>query len=105
MTANPAAGQAGERPSQMGLAALARMVFERQDLAPLWARLIEQATGDLSDASAMLDLATLAILTGDRNGGLGLQEQALQRQQLFRRASPKAEAPSQIGRASCRERV
>ena len=75
------------QPSQMGLAALARMVFEGRDLQPLWASLIEQATGSLTDASAMLDLATLAILTGDMTGGLGLQQQALQRQQLYRRAA------------------
>jgi hypothetical protein len=75
------------QPSQMGLAALARMVFEGRDLQPLWASLIEQATSNLTDASAMLDLATLAILTGDMAGGLGLQQQALQRQQLYRRAA------------------
>ena len=78
-------------PSLMGLAALARMVFEGRDIAPVWARLIQQATSDRDDASAMLDLATLAILTGDMQGGLNLQAQALQRQQLYRRAaaSPK----------------
>jgi len=75
------------QPAQMGMAALARMVFEGRDLQPLWASLIEQATGNLTDASAMLDLATLAILTGDMTGGLGLQQQALQRQQLYRRAA------------------
>jgi hypothetical protein len=74
-------------PAQIGLAALARMVFEGRDLQPVWASLIEQATSNLTDASAMLDLATLAILTGDRDGGLGLQQQALQRQQLYRRAA------------------
>jgi hypothetical protein len=77
-------------PSQIGLAALARMVFEGRDLKPVWAGLVEQATHDLTDASAMLDLATLAILTGDRDGGLDLQRQALRRQQLYRRAAPGA---------------
>jgi hypothetical protein len=72
-------------PSSLGLATLARMVFAGRDLAPLWSRLIEQATSDLTDASAMMDLATLALLTGDRAGGLGLQEQALIRQRLYRR--------------------
>jgi len=74
--------------AQMGLAALARRVFEGRDLAPLSARLIHQATSDLTDASAMLDLSTLAILTGDRAAGLNLQQQALRRQQLYRRPAP-----------------
>jgi len=74
--------------AQIGLAALSRMVFEGRDLQPVWAGLIEQATSNLTDASAMLDLATLAILTGDMAGGLGLQQQALQRQQLYRRPAP-----------------
>ena len=81
-----------EPPSQMGLAALARTVFEGRDLAPVWAGLIQKATTDLTDASSMLDLATLAILTGDMAGGLGLQAQALQRQQLYRRAAASPNA-------------
>ena len=73
-------------PSTIGLAALSRMVFQQADLAPVWSDLIDKATSDLADASAMLDLSTLAILTGDMSGGLGLQAQALQRQRVYRRA-------------------
>lgn len=80
-------------PSQIGLAALARQVFEGADLAPVWSGLIDQATRDRTDASAMLDLATLAILTGDRENGLGLQAQALERQRLYRRAAAKPGGP------------
>jgi len=75
-------------PSTIGLAALSRMVFQQQDLAPVWSDLIDKATRDLTDASAMLDLSTLAILTGDMAGGLSLQAQALQRQRIYRRAAP-----------------
>ena len=75
-------------PSTIGLAALSRMVFQQTDLAPVWAGLINMATKDLTDASAILDLSTLAILTGDMAGGLDLQAQALQRQRLYRRAAP-----------------
>ena len=78
------------RPSTIGLAALSRMVFQQLDLAAIWNGLIDKATHDLTDASAMLDLATLAILTGDMAGGLGLQAQALQRQRIYRRAAPGA---------------
>ena len=75
-----------DTPSTIGLAALSRMVFRQADLAPVWSGLIDQATKDLTDASAILDLATLAILTGDIAGGLDLQAQALQRQRVYRRA-------------------
>jgi len=73
-------------PSTLGLAALSRMVFQQADLAPVWGGLIDKATKDLCDASAVLDLSTLAILTGDMAGGLDLQAQALQRQRIYRRA-------------------
>jgi hypothetical protein len=73
-------------PSTLGLAALSRMVFQQADLAPIWGGLIDKATKDLTDASAVLDLSTLAILTGDMAGGLDLQAQALQRQRIYRRA-------------------
>ena len=76
-----------DSPSTIGLAALSRMVFQQVELAPVWSGLIDKATRDLTDASAVLDLATLAILTGDMAGGLGLQAQALQRQRLYRRAA------------------
>ncbi len=79
--------------STIGLATLARMVFQQQDLAPVWRTLIDKATSDRADASAMLDLATLAILTGDMAGGLDLQAQALRRQRLYRRAPAQAGGP------------
>jgi hypothetical protein len=68
------------------MAALSRMVFQQANLAPVWGGLIDKATKDLTDASAVLDLSTLAILTGDMAGGLDLQAQALQRQRVYRRA-------------------
>ena len=77
----------------IGLAALSRMVFQQQDLAPVWSALIEKATNDRADASAMLDLSTLAILTGDMTGGLNLQAQALQRQRIYRRTPTQPGGP------------
>ena len=84
MTTNPPT----PKRSTIGLAALSRMVFQQADLAPVWSGLIETATKDPADASAILDLSTLAILTGDMAGGLDLQAQALQRQRVYRRAPP-----------------
>ncbi|MBV9512369.1 MAG: hypothetical protein JO303_19025 [Caulobacteraceae bacterium] len=80
---------ADARPAQIGLARLARLVFEGADLKPLWSRLMDRATQDATDASAAMDLATLAILAGDRDGGLNLQAQTLERQRLFRRAAAR----------------
>ena len=80
-------------PSTIGLAALSRMVFQGQELAPVWGDLIDRATNDRADASATLDLSTLAILTGDMAGGLDLQCQALQRQRIYRRAAGRPGGP------------
>jgi hypothetical protein len=74
----------------LGVAALARMVFEGVDVQPLWARLVEKATADPSDAASMMDLSTMLILSGDRENGLNVQAQALARGQLYRRPAPMA---------------
>ncbi len=74
----------GLAPS-IGLAALARMFFEQADVQPLWGRLVERATADPADAAALMDLATMLLLSGDRDGGLGVQAQALERGRLYRR--------------------
>ena len=82
-----------EPPAILGLAKLARMVFERVDLQPQWNTLMARATDGPGDAAAMLDLATMLLLTGDREQGLGLQAQALALQSCYRRAAEQA-APS-----------
>jgi hypothetical protein len=69
----------------IGLAALARMIFEGADVQPLWGQLVERATSDPGDAAALMDAATLLLLTGDRDNGLGLQAKALDRGRLYRR--------------------
>lgn len=74
----------------IGLAALARLVFEGADLAPLGERLIARATAAPPDAGALMDLATLRILTGDREGGLAIQAGTLATDRLFRRPAPGA---------------
>jgi len=75
----------------LGLAALARMFFEQADVQPLWGQLVERATVDPTDAAALMDLATMLLLSGDRDGGLGVQAQALERGRLYRR--PGGEGP------------
>jgi hypothetical protein len=71
----------------LGLSALARMVFEGADIQPLFAQLIERA-GE-GDAGALMDIATMLLLTGDRDG-LRIQAEALQHQRLYSRPAPQA---------------
>ncbi len=84
MNAEPIANPA-EAPAILGLARLARMVFERVDLQPRWDRLAERAANDPTDAAALLDLSTMLLLTGQSEQGLGLQAQALALQSSYRR--------------------
>ena len=74
----------------IGLAALARMFFEQADVQARWGQLVERATADPNDAAAVMDLATMLILSGDREGGLGLQAQALEKSRLYRRPAAGA---------------
>ncbi|MDR3512836.1 MAG: hypothetical protein P4L73_14465 [Caulobacteraceae bacterium] len=74
-----------EPPAIIGLAKLARMVFERVDLQPQWNALVERANADPNDAAALLDLATMLLLTGNSEGGLDLQAKALALQSGYRR--------------------
>jgi hypothetical protein len=76
---------AGEPQTILGLARLARMVFEQVDLQPQWNALVERATQDPTDAAALLDLSTMLLLTGQSEQGLGLQAQALALQSCYRR--------------------
>jgi hypothetical protein len=75
----------------IGLAALARMVFEGADIQPLFAQLVERA-GE-GDVAALMDIATMMLLTGDREGGLRIQAEALQHQRLYRRPPSDGAGP------------
>lgn len=74
-----------EPPAVIGLARLARMVFEQVDLQPQWNALAARVEADPSDAAALLDLATMLLLTGAGEDGLRLQAQALALQSCYRR--------------------
>ena len=75
----------------IGLAALGRMVFEGVDVVPVWDRLMARTRTAPEDAGAIMDLATLLLLTGQGEAGLRVQVQALELQKLFRR--PAADGP------------
>ncbi len=73
----------------LGTARLARMAFEGEPLEPLFERLKVRAQADPEDAGARMDLATLLLLSGQREAGLALQAEALSRQRAYvRRAKP-----------------
>jgi glutathione synthase/RimK-type ligase-like ATP-grasp enzyme len=66
-----------------GLAPLMRKAFSGVDLKPLGAQLIERSSANPNDAHALMDLATVLLLTGNREIALGAQMEALQLQQIY----------------------
>jgi hypothetical protein len=73
-----------EPPCPIGLARLAKMAFDGEDLSPLWNALVERFNRDAADAAALLDLSEIAHLQGRPADRAALQELALQRQRVFR---------------------
>jgi hypothetical protein len=70
--------------TSLGLAFLGRLVFEGNQLGPVWNDLIARLTANPEDAGAMLDLSTLLQMRGDREGGLKLQASALALARAYR---------------------
>lgn len=71
-------------PTPVGLARLAKMAFEGQDLAPVWDALMARALAQPPDPAALMDLSTIAQLKGRRDDRLTLQARALSMQRLYR---------------------
>jgi hypothetical protein len=68
----------------LGVAKLARMAFEGVDLWPLWRELVDKYVFDPADAAALMDLAVVEQLFGNRDVGLARQAEALAQQRLYR---------------------
>lgn len=98
--ANPAPHQeevmtsetAKEPEALMGLAALMRRAFSREDLAPLGSRLIARAQANPQDAEALMDLSTVLHINGNRDLALSVQAQALEMQTLYHLSPPQGQA-------------
>jgi hypothetical protein len=76
----------------IGTAKLARMVFEGVPVQPLFERLKARVEAAPNDAGALVDLATLLLLSGQQDAGLNLQAQALAMQRAYiRRARTPAD--------------
>lgn len=69
----------------VGLAVFAQMIFDQQDLNPIWNALVESASRGRPDPGALLDMSMLLQLTGQPEPGLDLQMQALAFTPIFKR--------------------
>jgi hypothetical protein len=78
--------------SLIGIAALAKMAFDRIDLEPLRQLLIDRIFENPRDTAALMDLSAIKQLSGLRADGLRLQAEALAENRLYRRRSGKAAA-------------
>jgi hypothetical protein len=69
---------------RIGMARLAKMAFDGQDLRPLWRALIGRLHDGTVEAGEALDLSLIAQLLGDKPMGLSLQHEVLKSHRLFR---------------------
>ena len=74
----------------IGVARLSKMMFDGEDLTPLWRELIGKYVYQPDDAAALMDLATIEQLFGNREDGLARQAEALEICRLYRSPDPTA---------------
>jgi hypothetical protein len=74
---------------RLGLAALTRRAFAGENLAPLWHRLMEQASDDAAGSGMGMDLSVIAQLQGDKQTGLAIQREMLALNRLYRSPAPE----------------
>jgi glutathione synthase/RimK-type ligase-like ATP-grasp enzyme len=67
----------------IGVAPLMRRAFQNEDLRPIGAALLQRAQKDPTDANAYLDFSTVLQLTGDREGALAVQAEAIRIAALY----------------------
>ena len=80
---DPAAAAAAPAPS-LGIAALMRLIQVEAELAVVWDGLLGRLAADEADAGALMDVATLLLMSGQAEKGLELQAQAIARQPCYR---------------------
>ena len=69
---------------RIGMARLAKMAFDGEDLRPIWRNLIDKLVDGSAEAGEALDLSLIAQLLGDKQTGLAFQQETLASHQLFR---------------------
>jgi hypothetical protein len=77
-------GAVGEAASPIGVAKLSKMQFDGADLTPLWRELVGKYIHEPDNAAALLDLAVLEQLFGDRDAGCARQADALKLRRIYR---------------------
>jgi glutathione synthase/RimK-type ligase-like ATP-grasp enzyme len=83
-----ASAAATEAMTPIGVARLSKMMFDGEDLTPLWRELIGKYVYQPDDAAALMDLATIEQLFGNREDGLARQAEALEICRLYRSPAP-----------------
>src|SRR6201999_4040475 len=73
-----------ECADRIGMAKLAKMAFDGDDLRPLWRELIAKLYAGTAEAGEGLDLSLIAQLLGDQLMGLSIQQEVLKSHRLFR---------------------
>jgi hypothetical protein len=90
---SPATDSCADAPAvPIGLSRLAKLAFDGEDLAPLADALSARAVAAPPDPAALMDLSTIAQLTGRRDDRLALQMHAFSRQRLYRQPAAGADA-------------
>jgi hypothetical protein len=69
---------------RIGMARLAKLAFDGNDLRPLWAELINKLLNGVASAGEGIDLSLIAQLLGDKQAGLAIQREVLLAHRLFR---------------------
>jgi hypothetical protein len=69
---------------RIGMARLAKMAFDGNDLRPLWRELIAKLVDGTANAGEGLDLSLIAQLLGDKPTGLSIQQETLKFHRLYR---------------------
>lgn len=69
---------------RIGMARLAKMAFDGNDLRPLWRELIAKLLNGTASAGEGIDLSLIAQLLGDKSTGLSIQQEILKSHRLYR---------------------
>src|SRR5579883_1856021 len=73
-----------QEAAPIGVARLSKMMFDGGDLGPLWRDLIGKYIYQRGDAAALMDLAVVEQLFGNRADGLARQAEALELCRIYR---------------------
>src|SRR5262249_25774996 len=92
MTTISTADPSDTPPVPIGLARLAKLAFDGRNLAPLADELTAQALAAPPDPAALMDLSTIAQLTGRREDRLMLQAGALSLRRVYRQPAGAEDA-------------